>query len=165
MKRILVIILCLFSITSVVMADEKEDSLNYYVQRLTAAYESGDNNDACFSFKNALRLYKELAGDISQDTVYASLEGEYGDLCLNMGDYESSLSAFAEASEIFKTVAGEYHPFCGYSGGMIMYCNKLLGNYEEAQKQAQLCFETKMGLYILCSYKLEVTHRLAVSKF
>ena len=137
MKCILVIFLSLVSMTTIVMADEKEDSLNYYVQRLTAAYESGDNHDACLSFKNALRLYKELAGDVSQDTVFASLEGEYGDLCFDLGDYESSLSALSEASEIYKTVAGEMHPFCGYSTGMIMYCYKQLGNYHEAQKQCE----------------------------
>ena len=102
MKRILVIIFSLLSITSTLLADEKMDSLQYYFQHIPVAYKVGDYQDACLSYKNLLRLYGECFGDISQDTIYAQIEGNYAYLCHKIGDYKTAISLETEASNIYK---------------------------------------------------------------
>ena len=86
MKRILVIILCLISLTSFVLADEKEDSLWYYDQIIVSAQETGNIEAEFEGYRQLLRLYKEIEGDISQDTVYAVLETGYASLYYHIGD-------------------------------------------------------------------------------
>ena len=46
MKRLLLFFLCLISITSTVMADEKEDLMEYYLLQANYAYLSGDFSEA-----------------------------------------------------------------------------------------------------------------------
>ena len=110
MKRLLIILLLFLGIASAIKADEKFDSLNYYVQRTSLAYASGDYQDACLCYDNTLRLYKELMGDVSKDTIYASLEDSYAAvLCFQLGDYNEALRLSSEAMEIVRKAYGVNH--------------------------------------------------------
>lgn len=105
MIRVLVIIFCLISMTSAMIADEKEYSTDDITQR-TKELE-------CESYMNTILAYKQICEDVSQDTVYANLVLDYGSLCFKIGNYETAIEATSEASEIYKSVYGKDHP--GYA--------------------------------------------------
>ena len=86
MKRFLVFVILILTLTSALKADEKEDSLNYFVQQFSLAYQSGDIQKACNSLKNTLRLYKEIYEDVSQYTIYAFYGDVYAILCYQPSD-------------------------------------------------------------------------------
>ena len=129
MKRLLILSILLLGVVFGIRADEKEDSLNYYVQRISIAYEYGDYQDACLSFENTLRLYKELAGDVSQDTVYASLEDSFANLCFQLGDYETAARLLTDMSNIYKVYGSNN---LQYVTNSLAICYDHLGNYEKA---------------------------------
>jgi len=78
--------------TIVVMADEKEDSLNYYFERYSIAEQAGDIQDACNSLKHTLHFYKDLSGDVSLDTVYAFYGDVYARLCYQIDNYQTAVN-------------------------------------------------------------------------
>ena len=132
MKRILVIILCLISLTSFVLADEKEDSLWYYDQIIVSAQETGNIEAEFEGYRQLLRLYKEIEGDVSQDTVYAVLETGYASLYYQIGDYNSSISLLVNASQIFESVLGYYHSINASLLANIASCYSGLCDYQKA---------------------------------
>ena len=129
MKRLLIIAILFLSFVFAIKADEKEDSLEYYVQRVSAAYASSEYQDACMCFENILRIYKELAGDVSQDTVYASIENSYANLCFQLGDYETTIRLLTEMSDVYRVYDSSK---LQYITNSLAICYDYLGNYENA---------------------------------
>lgn len=131
MKRLFAIILCLISIASAVMADEKVDSLKYYRKQADTAIRNCRLKEACNSYVNALRVYKEINRNVSEDTVYAKIEGIYAILCYQAGDYESALQSGIEVLNIYKnkeTCAIQY----AKTLNNLADCYSSLGNYKKA---------------------------------
>ena len=93
--------------------------------------ESGKVDKAATSYENALRLYKELNGNVSQDTVYASTESTYANLRSLLGDYETAVRLFTEASNIYK-VYGTSNPRYATLLRNLAHNYSNLGNYEKA---------------------------------
>lgn len=110
MKRLLIISFLILGLASFIKADEKEDSLIFYFQRASIAYDNGNYQDACLSLENTLRLYKEISGDISRDTIYANTESSYAFLCYEIKDYEKAFKLWNEVKEIRRNVFGANHP-------------------------------------------------------
>lgn len=131
MKRILVIILGFLSMTSVIMADEKVDSLEYYLDQAYADYLNNNFNEACNCYKHALRLYKQKFGDISQDTIYASNEGVYANLCYQIGDYETAIESGTEVLEIYKIYGTNNLQYAKCLNNLAVFYASV-GNYNEA---------------------------------
>ena len=105
MKRILVVILCLHSITSAINADEMIDSLDYYTHQISIAEDSLNYQDAIYCYNNILRIYKILNGDVSRDTTYAGIERRYAEILskIEIRDWETALQLRTEASNIYKS--------------------------------------------------------------
>jgi len=131
MKRILVIILGLLSMTSVIIADEKVDSLEYYLDQAYADYLDNNFNEACNCYRHALRLYRQKFGDISQDTIYASNEGVYANLCYQIGDYETAIESGIEVLQIYKTYGTNNLQYAKCLNNLAVFYASV-GNYDDA---------------------------------
>ena len=110
MKRLFAIILCLISIASAIMADEKVDSLKYYRKQADTAILKNKKDKASSYYAKTLRLYKEIYRDVSEDTAYAEIASIYANLCYQSGNYEAAIEVLTEASQIYKSVFGKSHP-------------------------------------------------------
>ena len=131
MKQILIVLLSALCAVFAIKADEKRDSLNYYVQRLSVAYDSGNFQEASMYFKHTLRLYKEVAGDVSKNTEYASIANDYANLCYQMGDYETAVKVETEVSNIYQA-NGSNQSNCAMSLNNLAMYYSALGDYNEA---------------------------------
>ena len=101
MKRLIIFLLCLYSFSSTILANENANSTDDITQRI--------NQVTCDNYKITLLAYKQICEDTSQDTVYAKLLSEYGSLCFNAYNYETAIEATFEATEIYKSVYGVNH--------------------------------------------------------
>ncbi len=162
MKRILLIALCLISLASTMMADEKEDSLVYYAQHYDVARQSGDYHEACIYLGAILRIYKSINENISRDAAYALLLFEYVDCCCQIGEYELAIKKGTEASEIYKAVLGtnnfQYFQFIN----ILAMCNSKLGKREEADRLVSQALEIREELSEWDAHEL---NRLAQIKY
>ena len=145
MKRLFVIILCIFGIASSVLADEMEDSLVFYYQQVATAQQTSDILAECDGYMNFLRIYKALAGDVSEDTLYASIEGAYANLCFQIEDYETAIRVGKERSSIYKRHGANSHK---YALSLVelsdyLYCN---GKINEAIDVASEALEIRINL-------------------
>ena len=141
MKCLLTIILFIFCTTSVVMADETVDSLDYYLQLADSAYEADNIEEECNYHEYALSFYLNEHEDVSQDTVYAFLLEQYGDICNRSEDYEAAIEALTEASQIYKSVFGESHPDYARSLSELASCYSNIGDYNEAIRKESEALE------------------------
>lgn len=133
MKRVLLISILILGFAFSIKANEKEDSLNYYFERLSVAWDSGDYLDACFSFDNTLRLYKELAVNVSQDTVYATIAGKYAELSYQFGDFDRAIELYKEVSDIYNSYGNKSYQYATSLSNLARCYDKIF-NYEEAIK-------------------------------
>ena len=132
MKRLLLFLLCLISITSTVMADEKEDLMEYYLLQANYTYLSGDFSEARENYEKAFQLYRDIHKNISRDTVYAQYMAAIGRLCYLLEDYQAAISAATEAAKIFKTVHGTNHLLYIQQLNDLSTFNADSGNYKQA---------------------------------
>lgn len=166
MKRILVIILSLLSMTTAIMADELEDSLYYYFQQFDTAYKTGDLKKACDCHRNVLRIYVQGSQDVSQDTDFAGMLTVYGDLCRETENYKAAINALTESLRIFDTVYGNNHPYAVTSLNSIAWCYYHLGNYNQAIRLGTMAidrfdhsFSSNSSKYALLLSDLATFHR------
>ena len=110
MKRILLLILCIISIASTSIANEMVDSLYYYRKQADTAILKNKKDKASCYYAKTLTLYKEIYGDVSEDTAYAEIASIYANLCYQSGNYEAAIEVLTEASQIYKSVFGKSHP-------------------------------------------------------
>ena len=136
MKRLLLFLFCLISITSTVMADEKEDLMEYYLLQANYAYLSGDFSEARDNYENAFQLYRDIHKNISRDTVYAQYIAAFGRLCYLLEDYQAAISAASEAAKIYKTVHSANHLLYVQQLNDLATFNADSGNYKQAIKYA-----------------------------
>lgn len=126
MKRLLLLILSLLSMTSIIMADEKantHDDFTLKVDQLTLE-----------SQKSTIFAYKQICDDVSQDTVYAMLLHDYAATCAELGQPEAAIEAITESLNIFMSVFGERSH--EYVTKLIQFASHYsrLGFHEEAAK-------------------------------
>ena len=131
MKRLFTTLTLIVALTSFLIANEKVDSLGYYIEQLTASYQSNKIDEICYNYENLLRVYKESLGEVSQDTIFANMEGEYGDICFRLGDYPKAIELFTQASTIYKNALGVTHPYYVFSLSTLSNCYSLLGDYNK----------------------------------
>lgn len=104
MKYSLIIILYLFGLPSTMMADEKVDSLAYYYQLIDSVKTSEERRNG---YENLIRIYKNLHGDVSQDTTFAHILSDYGfELCIPWWNLEKAIELRTEATIIYKAFEG-----------------------------------------------------------
>ena len=131
MKRLFAIILCLISIASAIMADEKVDSLKYYRKQADTAILKNKKDKASSYYAKTLRLYKEIYRDVSEDTAYAEIASIYANLCYQSGNYKEAIKAGTEASNIYK-IKGAYNLRFATVLNNLANCYTYLGNYNKA---------------------------------
>lgn len=146
MKRILLYTLFLLGFTAFINADEFEDSINYYVQRISNDYESENYKDACLCFSSILRIYKDYNSDISEDTDYASFENAYASLCYQTGNYHEAIRLGTEALEIRKKVLGVNDPDYAITLGNLALFYSELDDKSEAIRLGTEALEIKKNL-------------------
>lgn len=132
MKRILVIVLCLISMTTVIIANEMEDSINLYTEQVIKDYQSGDYDGFLNNVKNVTRIYKVLFGDVSHDMGYSRLVSAYSDLCYEIGYSQDAILLETEANRIKKNVLGETHSDFAISLSKLAEYYSDLGFYSKA---------------------------------
>lgn len=132
MKRILISILCIISMTSVIMADEKEDLIDSYLLQANYSYLSGDISEARANYDNAIQLYRNIHNNISRDTIYAQYVAALGRLCYMLKDYNAAISAASEAAKIYKTVYNPNHLRYAQQLNDLATFNSDSGNYQQA---------------------------------
>lgn len=132
MKRILTLFLCFVSIVPIIMADENEDLLWHYYQKVITAKQSGNKRTELLELMNYLRIYRNIHIDVSQDTNYATLIIDYGLLCLETNNLSASNEALYEAFNIYKTVFGEDYSLNAALLSIVANNYSTLGDYLRA---------------------------------
>lgn len=128
MKRLIIFLLCLYSFSSTILANENANSTDDITQRI--------NQVTCDNYKITLLAYKQICEDTSQDTVYAKLLLDYGSLCYTMADYDSAIIAVSETTDIYSNVFGNNSIKLAMPLAFLAQCHSNKGNFETA---IQLC--------------------------
>lgn len=136
MKRILILILCIISIASTMVADEREDLMDSYLFQANYSFLSGDISEARANYDNAIQLYRNIHNNISRDTIYAQYLAALGRLCYMLKDYNAAISAASEAAKIYKTVYNPNHLRYAQQLNDLATFNSDSGNYQQAIKYA-----------------------------
>lgn len=142
MKRLLIIVACILVFNYTIIADELIDSITYYAKQIAAAEQVSDQVAKREGYKNLLRVYKELADDVSQDTIYAGIATQYGLLCGEAEEFSTAIEVTTEALAILKNVVGENNPLYASIQGDVAYYYSGMENYEKAIQYASIAVKT-----------------------
>ena len=163
MKRILVILISLFSF-AIVFADETEDSLTYYAERFSEVYEAGNYQEAYNYCEAVIRIYRSLKEDVSNDTDYALILYAYADCCYHIGEYEHAINKGTEALDIYKAAHGTDNLQCFQFFNILAMSYSKLGEYEKADQWTSHALEVREKLSKWDAHVLERSAKINYSR-
>ncbi|MCP4246299.1 MAG: tetratricopeptide repeat protein [bacterium] len=105
---------------------------------------NGEYQSAEEAAREALALYRDLRGDLHQETAWTLYD--LGQVQLQRGDYVAAQASLHEALEVQRQVLGSEHVDIAHVLSGLAFCKRRQGDYAEAEDLYQQSLDMKRGL-------------------